>query len=180
MRILVRNLGYALLLTWLSVAVNHLLGFNTVRHDIGDITRNAVTIVFWCSIFLTIVQIRAVSGEEHNFLNAFRSGTLYSLFYSAAFSISMAFYQHVINPQFYPTYRAYFESRLVAAKLAPDLIAAKLRQFDMRFNGDFPTYMLLFLFMGMGGVILAAIAAAIYRRPRMAKVSAAQGSASER
>lgn len=166
MKIFFRNLGIALALTIVSVFVNHALGFNTVRHDIGDITRNAVTILFWCSIFLTVVQMRAVAGPEHNFLTAFRSGFFYSIFYSAGFSLFIAFYQHVINPQFYPTYRAYFERKLVEAKIAPDVLAAKLRQFDMNFNGEFPTYILLFLFMGMGGAILSAIAAALYRKPR--------------
>jgi hypothetical protein len=166
MRVMFRNLGITLVLAMISVAANHLLGYNTVRHDIGDITRNAVTIFFWCSIFLTIVQMRARAGAEHNFLIAFRNGFLYSIFFSAGFALFIAFYQHVVNPQFYPTYRAYFEKRLVEAQIAPELMAAKLRQFDMSFNGEFPAYMLLFLFMGMGGVILAAIAAALYRRPR--------------
>ena len=62
-KILFRNVGYALLLTFASVMINHFLGFNTGRHDIGDITRNAVTIVFWCSIFLTIVQVRAAAVQ---------------------------------------------------------------------------------------------------------------------
>lgn len=165
MRILFRNLGYALVLTIISVFVNHALGFNTERHDIGDYSRNAVTVIFWCSIFLTIVQIRAISGTEHNFLTAFRYGFFYSVFFSAAFALFMVFYQRVINPQFYPTYRQFFESRLVSAKLAPELIASRLRQFDMSFNGDFPTYVLLFLYMAMGGAILSAIAAAIFRNP---------------
>jgi len=164
-RILFRNLGYALLLTTLSVAVNHGLGFNTERHDIGDYSRNAVTVIFWCSIFLTIVQVRAISGDEHNFFAAFRLGFFYSAFYSGAFALIMAFYQHVVNPQFYPTYRKFFEDRLIAANLTPELMASRLRQFDMNFNGDFPSYMLLFLYMAMGGAILSAIAAAIFRNP---------------
>ncbi|AFM11285.1 DUF4199 domain-containing protein [Turneriella parva] len=165
MKILFRNLGYALLLTIISVFVNHALGFNTERHDIGDYSRHTVTVIFWCSIFLTIVQIRAVSGDDHNFLTAFRLGFFYSAFYSAAFALFMIFYQRVINPQFYPTYRKFFEDRLVTAKLSPDLIASRMRQFDMSFNGDFPTYVLLFLYMAMGGAILSAIAAAIFRNP---------------
>jgi Protein of unknown function (DUF4199) len=168
MRVMFRNLGIALVLTIISVFVNHALGYNTARHDIGDITRNVVTILFWCSIFLTIVQMRARAGAEHNFLIAFRNGFLYSVFYSGAFAAFIAFYQHVINPQFYPTYRLYFEKRLVEAKIAPELLAAKMRQFDMSFNGEFPTYMLLFLFMGMGGVILSVIAAGLYRNPKKA------------
>ncbi len=165
MRILFRNLGYALLLTIVSVLVNHALGFNTERHDIGDYSRNVVTVIFWCSIFLTIVQIRAVSGEDHNFLIAFRFGFFYSAFYAAAFALFMIFYQRIVNPQFYPTYRKFFEGRLLEAKLAPELIASRMRQFDMSFNGDFPTYVLLFLYMAMGGAILSAIAAAIFRNP---------------
>lgn len=167
MTILFRNLAVALVLTIISVFVNHVSGFNTLRHDIGDITRNAVTIVFWCSIFLTIVQMRARAGKDHDFMIAFRNGCFYSVLYSGLFSAFILFYQHVVNPQFYPTYRVYFQERLVAAKLAPDVIAAKMRQFDMSFNGEFPTYMLLFLFMGMGGVILSAIGAALYRKPKI-------------
>jgi len=166
MKIMFRNLGIALVLAIISVFVNHALGYNTVRHDIGDIARNAVTVLFWCSIFLTIVQMRARAGQEHNFLTAFRNGFLYSVFFSGGFALFIAFYQHVVNPQFYPTYRAYFEKKLIEAKIAPEMLAAKMRQFDMSFNGEFPAYMLLFLFMGMGGVILSAIAAAIYRNPK--------------
>jgi magnesium-transporting ATPase (P-type) len=165
MKIFFRNLGYALVLTIISFFINHALGFNTERHDIGDYSRNAVTVIFWCSIFLTVVQIRAVSGDEHNFLSAFRYGFFYSVFYSAAFALFMVFYQRVVNPQFYPTYRKFFEEQLNAAKLSPELIASRMRQFDMSFNGDFPTYVLLFLYMAMGGAILAAIAAAIFRNP---------------
>jgi hypothetical protein len=169
MRVLFRNLGIALVLTFVSVFINHLLGFNTERHDIGEFTRNGVTVVFWCSIFLTVVQLRARAGSEHNFMLAFRNGCLYSVMYSIGFSLFMVLYQHVINPQFYPTYRLYYEARLVAANIKPDLVATRMRQFDMNFNGDFPTYVLLFLFMAMGGVILSAIAAAIYRNPKVVK-----------
>ena len=45
MKIMFRNLGIALVLAIISVFVNHALGFNTVRHDIGDIARNAVTVL---------------------------------------------------------------------------------------------------------------------------------------
>jgi len=165
MRIFFRNLAIALTLSIASVFINHALGFNTGRHDIGDVTRNAVTVLFWCSIFLTIVQMRPLAGAEHDFFMAFRNGFFYSVFYSAIFSAFIAFYQHVINPQFYPTYRAHFEKKLAEAKLAPELLAAKLRQFDMSFNGELPSFVLLFLFMGMGGAIMAAIAGALFRKP---------------
>jgi hypothetical protein len=166
MTILLRNYAIAILLTFTSVLINHLLGFNTLRHDIGEYARNAVTAIFWCSIFITVVQVRAITGQEHSFMHAFRTGSLYSVLYSASFSVFMVFYQHVVNPRFYPTYREFFEARLKAAQIAPDLMAIKMRQFDMNFNGDFPTYVLLFLYMAMGGVIMSAIAAAIFRNPR--------------
>lgn len=171
MRILFRNLGYALLLTFASVFINHLLGFNTERHDLGDTARNSVTIVFWCSIFLTIVQMRPYHGSEHNFFMAFKGACIYVVLYSGAFAIFVAIYQHFINPQFYPTYRIYFEKRLVEAKIPAKLLAVKMRQFDMNFNGDFPSYLLLFLYMAMGGVILSAIGAALYRNPSGANIT---------
>lgn len=165
MTILLRNYAIAILLTLASVFINHLLGFNTERHDIGEYARNGVTAIFWCSIFLTVVQVRAVTGQEHSFMHAFRNGSLYSVLYSASFSVFMIFYQHVVNPRFYPTYREFFEARLKAAQIAPDLVAIKMRQFDMSFNGDFPTYVLLFLYMAMGGVVMSAIAGALFRNP---------------
>lgn len=169
MRVFFRNLALGVLIAIGSVFVNHALGFNTTRHDIGEISRNAVIVILWCFIFVTIVQMRAISGEEHDFLSAFRNGVLYSVFFSGAYALFMVLYQHVINPQFYATYRAYFESKPAVSKLAPEVMAATLRQFDMNYRGDFPTYMLLFLATGMGGVILSAIAAAIYRKPRKAQ-----------
>lgn len=165
MPILLRNYAIAILLTLASVLINHVLGFNTERHDIGEYARNGVTAIFWCSIFLTVVQVRAVTGKEHSFMHAFRNGSLYSVLYAASFSVFMVFYQHVVNPRFYPTYREFFEARLKAAQIAPDLMAIKMRQFDMNFNGDFPTYVLLFLYMAMGGVIMSAIAGALFRNP---------------
>lgn len=165
MIILLRNYAFAFFLTLVSVLVNHLLGFNTERHDIGEYARKGVTAIFWCSIFLTVVQVRAITGKEHSFMHAFRTGSLYSVLYAASFSIFMVFYQHGVNPRFYPTYREFFEARLKAAQIAPDLMAIKMRQFDMTFNGDFPTYVLLFLYMAMGGVILSAIAGALFRNP---------------
>ncbi|GAB4437434.1 MAG: hypothetical protein OHK0011_20480 [Turneriella sp.] len=165
MPILLRNYAIAILLTLASMLINHVLGFNTERHDIGEYARHGVTAIFWCSIFLTVVQIRAVSGAEHSFMHAFRNGSLYSVLYAASFSVFMVFYQHVVNPRFYPTYREFFEARLKAAQIAPDLMAIKMRQFDMNFNGDFPSYVLLFLYMAMGGVIMSAIAGVLFRNP---------------
>ena len=171
MIILLRNYTVAFFLTLISVLINHLLGFNTERHDIGEYARNGVTAIFWCSIFLTVVQVRAVTGQAHSFMHAFRNGSLYSVLYSASFSVFMVFYQHVVNPRFYPTYREFFEARLKAAQIAPDLVAIKMRQFDMNFNGDFPTYVLLFLYMAMGGVIMSAIAGALFRNPAKSKAA---------
>lgn len=168
MRVFFRNLGMGVLLAIGAFFVNHWLGFNTTRHDIGEISRNAVTVILWCAIFVTIAQMRATAGAEHNFISAFRNGFLYSVFFSGIYALFMALYQHVINPQFYVTYRTYFESKPAVAKLAPEVLAATMRQFDMNYKGDFPTYMLLFLATGMGGVILSAIAAAIYRNPKKA------------
>lgn len=165
MTILLRNYVLAFLLTTVAIFINHILGFNTHRHDIGEYSRHAVTVIFWCAIFLTIVQIRAISGRDHDFLNGFRHGCLFSVLYAASFSLLMAFYQHVINPQFYPSYREFFAVRLKAAGISAELVAIKLRQFDMNFNGDFPSYVLLFLYMGMGGVIMSAIAAILFRKP---------------
>ena len=165
MTIVLRNYAFAFLLTLVTVFVNHLLGFNTERHDIGEYARNAVTAIYWCSIFLTVVQVRAVSGADHSFMHAFRTGSFFSVLYAASFSLFMVFYQHVVNPRFYPTYRDFFAARLNEAKIAPDLVALKLRQFDMSYNGEFPAYMLLFLYMAMGGVIMSVIAGAIFRNP---------------
>ncbi|MBN8222007.1 MAG: DUF4199 domain-containing protein [Spirochaetes bacterium] len=168
MKVFFRNLGIGVFLAAGTVLINHALGFNTSRHDIGEISRNAVIVVLWCAIFVTIVQMRALAGDEHNFLSAFRNGFLYSVFFSGAYALFMAFYQHFIHPQFYATYRAYFAGKPAVAKLAPEVLAATMRQFDMNYKGDFPTYILLFLATGMGGVILSAIAAALYRKPRKA------------
>lgn len=166
MNIIFRNATVAFLLTVAMVLINHLLGWNSVNHSTGEFARHGVTAVFWCAVFLTVVQTRAAAGVDHSFINGFRNGSLFSVSYSALFALFMAFYQHVVNPDFYPTYRRFFENRLKTANLGSELIAIKLRQFDMNYNGEFPSYVLLFLYMAMGGVIMAAIAAVMFRNPR--------------
>lgn len=165
MTTLLRNYAWSFLLTTIAIFINHILGFNTHRHEIGEYSRHAVTVIFWCTIFLTIVQIRAQNRLEHNFMNGFRYGCLFSVLYSASFSLFMLLYQKAINPQFYTTYREFFAARLKTAGINPELAELKLHQFDITFNGDFPSYVLLFLYMGMGGVIMSAIASAIFRNP---------------
>ncbi|HRP70546.1 MAG TPA: DUF4199 family protein [Turneriella sp.] len=166
MKIFFRNLLIAYLLTFSGYMLLHVIGFNTTDHNKGDIARTSLVVISWCMIFVTIVQMRALETETHHFLTAFRYGFLFAVFFSLGFTLFLVLYQHVINPKFYSTYRTYFENRLLTAQISAETLSTKMRQFDMSYDGKFPSYLLFFLSNGMGGIVTAAIAAAIFREKK--------------
>lgn len=164
--ILLRNVFFAVLISIVNMFVAYAAGFNSTRHEIGETVRNLVFVFFWCGIFLTIVQMRARAGTQHSFIDAFRNGILFSFLFSIFYTLFIALYQLVIDPQFYATYRAFFEGKLRSLGITGDLLAMKMRTFDLAYNGGPQTFLLLFLYTAMSGAPIAAIAAALFRKPK--------------
>lgn len=94
------------------VMIEHVLGFNTTRHDIGQYTRLMGVIVPILGIFFGIRKRRKIAamtfaqGVKTGFWIAFIQTTLTTLWF--------LLYSEVINPEFVDTMLEFERSRLVS------------------------------------------------------------------
>jgi len=111
--------------------IEHFLGYNTTKHEIGQYTRMLVAIVFYILVVLAIYQVRKQQNGALRFVEGFKTGTIVSVLYSAGVSIWYALYGEIINTQYKPSLLAFERSKLEAAHATPDIIAAKMKEVEM-------------------------------------------------
>jgi len=159
----VRYALIALGITFVWIIIEHLAGWNSTRHDIGQYTRMLPMILFWVLIFVAINQSRG-QRTTYSFNEGLRDGLLMSLVYCAGFTIMIALYQKFINPEFFETLKAYTLEQLKAQNASEEVINEQLKTMEMSFNGSAISFFLLFVFSFGWGLILSAIAARVYRK----------------
>ena len=153
-------------ITW--TIIQHFAGYNTTKHEIGQYTRMLGSIVFYVLIVVAILELRKQQNGSLSFGEGFKTGSILSLIYSLGVSIWYALYGEVMNIQYKPSLVAFERSKLEAAHASPEMIAAKMKEADMSSGGSFLSYVLLFVFMSLSGIIIAAIASLILKRKRTA------------
>ncbi|MBX7109361.1 MAG: DUF4199 domain-containing protein [Chitinophagales bacterium] len=159
LKYLIMAIGFAVV--W--ILIEHVLGFNTARHEIGQYTRNATMIFFWVTIFLALRETKKNQGHQLSFMHGFMLGAMYSILFSLAFVIVILLYVKLINPAFYATYREFTLNQLIASHATPKAIKEAMHEVDMSYNGSMQSYVLLFLFSTLFGVFISLIAAFVYR-----------------
>ncbi|MBK9730952.1 MAG: DUF4199 domain-containing protein [Chitinophagaceae bacterium] len=162
-RAVLKYLAIAIGFAVVWILLEHVLGFNTARHEIGQYTRNATMIFFWVTIFLVIRETKKSQGNQLTFLQGFKTGVMYTVLFSLAFVLIILLYVQLINPDFYVTYKEFTMNQLVASHATPKQIKDAMREVDMSYNGSFQSYAVLFLFSTIFGVVISLIAALIYR-----------------
>lgn len=156
----------ALIVSIIWTLIEHVLGWNTTRHDIGQYARLVGAFVFYILIFVAIYEARKQREGPFSFSDGFNTGALVTVIYSLGISAWYALYGEVINPQFKPTLTAFERSKLEAVHATPDMIAAKMKEVDMTTGGSLLSYILLIFFMSVFGLILSLIAAWIFKRKK--------------
>jgi hypothetical protein len=158
----VRYALIALAITFVWIIIEHLSGWNTTHHNIGQYTRMLPMILFWVMIFVVVNQSRG-QRTEYPFNEGLRNGILMSLIYCAGFTLMIAVYQKFINPEFFDTLKAYTIDQMTQADKTQAEIDQTLKNMEMTFNGSASSFFLLFVFSFGWGVIVSAIAARVYR-----------------
>ena len=153
----------ALMITAVWMIVEHVAGWNTTRHDIGEYTRMIPMALFWVMIFVTVNQSRG-GRSPYTFSEGLRDGLMMSLLYCAGFTVLIFLYQTFLNPEFFETFKAYKLSQLEAAHATQAEIDSMSKNMEMSFNGSVASYLLLFVFSFGWGFILSAVAALVYRK----------------
>ena len=163
----VRIALYLLAFTIVWILFQHAMGFNTTRHDIGQYTRMVTMIVFWVAIFVVVKNERRNRGSI-TFIEGWKAGLISSLIYCIGFTIFIFFYQKFINPEFYPTFKEYTLNQMQMQHATQQQIDAKMNEIDMSFNGLAISFVMLFVFSLMLGMVISAIAALVYRSKKVA------------
>ena len=157
---------YALLISIIWTIIEHILGYNTTNHETGQYARMLGSIVYFILVIVAIFAVRKQQNGSLTFSEGFKTGSRVSLIYSAGITVWYALYGEVINTQFKPTLMAFEKSKLEAAHATPEVIAAKMKEVDMSSGGSAFSYSLLFVFMLLFGIVIAAIASLILRRTK--------------
>ena len=96
------------------VMIEHFLGFNTTRHDIGQYSRLAGVLVPIIGIFMGIKAKRKELNGNLTFGQGVKTGFLIALIQTTITTLWFWFYGTVVNPQFVNTMLEFERSRMLA------------------------------------------------------------------
>jgi hypothetical protein len=153
-----------LVITILWTLIEHLLGFNTTKHEVGQYTRMITAFLYYFGIVVAIYRKRKHENNTLSIAEGFRTGLAVTVIYSFFVTLWFALYAEVINPQYKPTLLAYEKGKLIASGASAEKMASKLNEVEMSSGGSITSYIFLFAFMAVMGVIVSILAALILRR----------------
>ncbi len=140
------------------VMIEHFLGLNTTRHDIGQYTRFGGVLVPILGIFF---GIKAKRDKELNgtisFGQGVRTGFLIAIIQTTLTTLWFWFYGTVVNPQFLDTMLQFERSKMVASGVAESAMTASLDRMKTLFS--FPN---LQIFQEVLGILYGTIFAVIF------------------
>jgi hypothetical protein len=154
----------AFVFTVIWTMIEHVLGYNTSKHEIGQYTRIIPTFVYWGCVIAGIIAAKNRQVEKISFKELMNTGVGISLIYSLLLTGWYALYAEVINKDYKSSLIAFERSRLLAANATSEEVADKIRQVDMQTGGSVRSYLMLFAFMVLFGLGITLITSAIVRR----------------
>ena len=152
----------ALIFSIAWIGFEHAMGYNTTRHDIGQFTRLLPAFVYWAFLFIAVRNEKRRTGQL-SFLNGWKAGNVTSLVYSIGFAIIIMIYQQFINPEFFETFKTFSLAELQSNQATQAQIDSAMKEIEMSYSGSATSYLLLFVFSFVWGVVLSSIAALIFK-----------------
>lgn len=162
----VRYALICLAITFVWMIIEHLAGWNTMRHDIGQYSRMMPFILFTVMIFVSVNQSRGIR-TTYPFNEALRDGMIMAFIFCAGFTLLNVIYLKFINPEFFETLRAYNIHEMTRQNKTKEEIEAYKKSIDMSLNGSSVTFFLNFFYFFFWGVIVSAVAGLVYRIKKM-------------
>ncbi len=166
-----KNLGVkfaviAFIITVVWTMTEHFAGYNTTNHALGQYTRMITGFIFYFFIVWAIVQRKKFQDNKINLAEGFRTGLIVCCTYAVLSTLWFALYAEVINPQFKPSLIAFEKSKLDAIHASPEAITEKLNEVELTSGGSFTSYIFLFGFTALMGVVIAFLAAMVMRNKK--------------
>jgi Protein of unknown function (DUF4199) len=119
----------------LWVLIEHLLGFNTSRMEIGEYTQPIIAIVVLIFLFFGIREKRNKDfGGTLTFLQGLKTAFFISLFYALLQGLWFAVYSKIINPEYATLLFQFQEKQLAAAGKTPEQIVDEMAMAKMIFG----------------------------------------------
>ncbi len=162
------ELRYAAGFAALTVAytmVEHVLGFNSVNHEVGQYTRLAGIVFPVAAVYLGIRSRRAqrADGSPFTFVSGLRTGFIVALVLSVITALWFLLYGNVINPEFLGTLLEFEKDRMIAAGTPEAEVAANIDR--LRTMYSFPVQPVVQTLLGVAyGTFFAAVFAILMRR----------------
>ena len=154
--------GFALIVI-VYVMIEHFLGFNTTRHDIGQYTRLTGVVVPALAVFF---GIRAKRQNDLNgamtFGQGVKAGAFIALVLAALTMLWFWLYSSVINPHFVETMLQFETAKLTASGASEAAIGENIS--GLRSMYSFPTMQIFLLIAGFVEGLLAALVSSLLLR----------------
>jgi hypothetical protein len=163
-RTVVKYIVIAFVLTVIWTMIEHVLGYNTTKHNIGQYTRILTNFIYWACVIAAIIEAKNRMGGTISFKQAMNTGVGVSLAFSLLLAGWFALYAEVINKDYQPSLLAFEKNKLLTANASPEQIAEKLKSIEMQSGGSVSSYLMLFAFMSLFGIGITLITSAIVRR----------------
>jgi len=163
-RIAVKYALIVFVITVIWTMIEHVLGYNTTNHEVGQYTRMLAAFVFYFFIILAVWQVRRKQNNQLSFTDGLRTGAILSGIYAALVTVWYAIYAELINPQYQSSMMDFERKKMIAAKLSEQQMAEKLKEVELSSGGSVASYVLLFLFMFLFGVVIAFITTLLLKR----------------
>lgn len=154
----------ALSLAVVWILFEHLMGWNTTRHDIGQYARLGPMISFWIILVLGIWYLRRSHGHSLTFREGFEAGLIMTLIFCAGFTIIIMLYQQFINPDYYQTLKDFTMKQMQDRGATPKEMELVQNELKEQAGGSALSYLLLFVFSAIWGLGISAIASMILRK----------------
>jgi hypothetical protein len=127
-------ISVAALIIW--VTIEHLLGFNTTKMEIGQYTQPVIAIVAFVILFFGIREKRnKIFNGQLTFIQGLKTAFFISLFYSILQGGWFALYSNVINPDYSRLSLLFQEKQLLAEGKTVEQISSELSMSKKIFDG---------------------------------------------
>jgi hypothetical protein len=142
----------------------HMMGWNTTNHYIGQYSRMLPMILFWIMLVVCIWYVRRNHGNTLTFREGFESGLVMTLIYCVGFTLVIFLYSKFMNPTMHETMTAFTQQEFKDGQLNQQQLDDALKEIDTVYSGKPLSYLLLFIFSAIWGIGISAIASGLLRK----------------
>lgn len=167
MRLLIlKYAGIAAIICFSWTLIEHIAGFNSIRHDLGEYTRLLPPIAYYLLVIAAIRRYKAQLAGFIRFKDAFKVGNGVSLLYAILATCWFAFYAEVINTEFQETLLGFEQSKLLHKGASLKEVAQSISGAELTSGGSLLSYLILFCYLFITGFLLSFITSLVVKKER--------------